>query len=175
MSKPKFNRQYLRNVLPESREPVVLGIQDNLVATADDGEDCPCCGQRVQVYRRALSAKMAHFLILFAQLHTPETAWQPISVVPGVRGGDYAKLRFWKLIEQRPLDPGESTRSGTSGQWRLTTVGWKYVLRKAALPSHVFVYDNNYLGPAGPHQTIDVALGTKFDYEALTGCWRRGS
>ena len=169
-----FNARYLANVLPASDDDTVKRLQSKLVEFAEDGSLCPCCGQRVRVYRRKLTSAMAHFLILFAhaEMASPEP-WLSISSIRGVRGGDYAKLRFWRLIEQKPLEPGEQTQSGTTAMWRLTNTGWDYVRRDIALPSHVFVYDNNYLGPAGKYKTIDAALGDKFDYHELTGQNRR--
>ncbi len=98
--------------------------KDFLRLYAEKGVRCPCCKQYVKVYRRVLGSQMARWLIWLVRTweqtdkarygSTPRFAfdrrfeegtdvgvWVYIRQSP-VRGGDYAKLIHWGLVEQKP-------------------------------------------------------------------------
>tara|TARA_A100001515_G_scaffold120041_1_gene102859 strand:+ start:8922 stop:9530 length:609 start_codon:yes stop_codon:yes gene_type:complete len=82
-------------------------------------------------------------------------------------GGDYAKLRYWGLMERMPKDPEQDKRS--SGMWRLTKTGKMFVYGKATVSS-VCYYRHPEGGVLGfePKQIgIEEALGKKFSYKSL--------
>jgi len=96
---------------------------------------CPCCGKSVSPHRkRALNDKMAEFLVLLVRrFRATKGQWVHTDTIDS-RGGDYAKLRHWGLIENKPNDdPSKSS----SGFWRPTQKGIDFVDRKISVPSHI--------------------------------------
>lgn len=132
---------------------------------ADDGVNCPCCGQRAQVYRRTLNAGMARALVLmWRQVRdAPEPTQEPIDIrTIDVRGGDYGKLAYWGLI--KPSDD-------TAGIWRITHSGVLFVTSSISVPRAVYVYGGRVLNEIDFEMTtIRQALSEKFDLiELLNG------
>lgn len=147
------------------------------------GATCPCCAQFVKLYKRPFNKSMAYVLLLIARyyrrvevqpdewLHVPsyiaEVAVGNPRRAAAVRG-DWAKLKFWGLIEEKP-----ETRSDGSprvGYWRLTALGRQFVAREIKVPSHVYLYNGEPLQRAVERQiTIDDALGTEFSYAEIMG------
>lgn len=132
-----------------------------------EGIDCPCCGQKVQLYRRPLNSEMARWLIVLTRLHlAADRGWVNVKDGPlkATRGGDYGKLLHWGLIEQRPnTDP----KKRTSGFWRPTQKGVQFAKNELSVPSHVYIYNNQARGFSDTAVTIVDALGVKFSYPEL--------
>jgi hypothetical protein len=149
-----------------------------LKAHARKGVRCPACRQFVKIYRRALGSQMARWLIWLvrtweqaglARNRTALDPWIDIRRSP-VRGGDYAKLAHWGLIEHKPntekKDNGaKDTRD--SGMWRPTFKGLDFVQRRVTVPSHIFLYDNIRIGEETTLITIEQALGKRYSYAEL--------
>jgi hypothetical protein len=122
------------------------------------GAPCPCCNQKAGVYKRSLRPPMMSVLrIMHAHLRELGLAPDAWIEVPrllreykdrkdkkdkGVKyaaaGGDYAKLRFFNLLEADP------TRSGF---FRLTSHGHAFVEGTAKSPSHVVLYADEMIDP----------------------------
>jgi hypothetical protein len=82
-------------------------------------------------------------------------------------GGDYAKLRYWDLIEKSPLSANPKKKS--SGLWRLTRLGRDFAYDRTTV-SAICYYGHPQEGVLGfePDQTnIITVLGKNFDYEKL--------
>lgn len=130
------------------------------------GCKCPVCEQRVKVYKRKLNSNMAATMcwIVGASKGTwvdvPKSAPRFV-----VRTNQYATIRFWDLIEQKPnyRDP---TRRG-SGIWRPTALGVSFVSQNAVVPKYVYLYNNKPLGFSDEQIGVREALGNKFSYEEL--------
>ena len=141
-----------------------------------DGIVCPCCEQLCKTYRRVLNAQMARFLIWLAKYSIQEGGyniedggrWVGIDRFPLIQrrpgGGDFAKLRFWELIEEMGNDDSSKR---TSGIWRITPLGMAFATGKMRVPAAVFIYNNKLDGKSDVPITIHQALGTKFSYDAL--------
>lgn len=165
-----------KKVLPSWNNQVTSGwslaqAREWLEKKLEDGADCPCCGQRAQIYRRKLNSGMARALILIwkeAQRQIDlgallEDAWVDIRKI-NVRGGDYAKLAYWGLIEPH----SEHDDVKYSGLWRITKRGSDFVLRSAVVPDAVYVYNGSLLDMYDSKLTnIKDALGSKFNFEEL--------
>jgi len=123
-----------------------------------DGATCPCCKQHVQVYRRTINAGMAVALILISRTPPMDNDWVDIRTVKGLRGGDYAKLRYWRLLEQNEESPG---------LWRLTQRGLQFVNDRERVTRYAHVYNGRLLKVSGEAISIRQALGNKFDYQKL--------
>jgi hypothetical protein len=145
------------------------------------GATCPCCNQFVKLYRRPFNKSMAYVLLLIAcyfqgdpveeWLHVPSYISEMVSDHPrraaAVRG-DWAKLKFWGLIEEKPEIRADG--SPRVGYWKLTSLGRQFVKRQVKVPSHVYIYNGEPLQRAVDELiTIDDALGTEFNYDEIMG------
>ena len=133
------------------------------------GCDCPCCGQFVKLYKRKLNSGMARNLI---RIHRESKDGKYIHVEDTLRrykdhsGHDWALLRFWELIEEKP-EHSESEKKN-SGEWRLTYKGRQFVLSRIRVPMRILMYNNKFRG-YDDNGTIDIvqALGNNFNYREL--------
>jgi len=145
------------------------------------GAACPCCNQFVKLYKRPFNKSMAYVLLLMScyfrgdpveeWLHVPSYIAEMVADHPrraaAVRG-DWAKLKFWGLIEEKPETRDDG--SPRVGYWKLTALGRQFVARQVKVPSHVYLYNGEPLHRAVEEQiTIDDALGTEFSYEEIMG------
>lgn len=134
---------------------------------------CPSCSRVVKVYRFKLGA-YSRLLIWMKQvewdhkdrwIHVPRLA--PDSAID--RGGDYGKLRWWGFMELQP-NPDNPAQQ-TSGIWRLTEKGRKFVANGLWVPSHVFFRakspESVVLGWEEDLTNIATTLGVGFNYRAL--------
>lgn len=131
---------------------------------AAKGAKCPCCRQLAKIYRRAINSGQARILLdWWARCGTA-----PVKLTDAVRtpGGDYAKLRWWGLIEDM-RDRRED--GGSAGVWRVTDLGARFARDQTRIPRHVYVYDNRLLRVDHDGETVSIreALGGRFDYDAM--------
>ena len=136
----------------------------------EKGTSCPCCGQFVKLYKRKLHATMARMLIGLYRADAGEFLHiKQLIALTGMSEftcGDFAKLTYWEFIEQEPK-PDEEKDKRTSGRWKITAVGKKFVEGEISVPSHAKVFDSKFLGLAGDRVSIKHCLGEKFSYEEL--------
>jgi hypothetical protein len=140
----------------------------------DKGVPCPCCGQRVQRYARPITSSMAWGLCrLYEHLQENlgeewihvERFFNSCPDIPCSFRGDFAKLRYWGLIEM--LDERREDGSPNNGYWRLTSRGIAFVRGDISVASHVYLYDGHALSFSDDHVTIRDSLKNKFDYDSL--------
>lgn len=128
----------------------------------DRGAACPCCAQRAQVYRRAISTSMARDLITLVRT---VGAGRPFHLPTELGyGGDAAKLAYWGLLVE---DPTPRPDGGRAGWWQVTELGAAYARGTVMLPRHAHVYDGRFLGLSGEPAGIVVALGKRFNLATL--------
>ena len=151
---------------PKTLEEARDELRDNL----REGTTCPCCDQVARMYRRPIYASMAVLLIWLAR-NRREGEWCPVSEMPEIQsrrgGGDFGKLIYWGLIEERP--PDADTKARTSGQWRITSRGKMYAAGFFELPKYVLIYNGACLGFEGEPRGVRECLGKRFDFAEL---WR---
>lgn len=116
------------------------------------GTHCPLCSQRVQVYKRTITAQMAYALILLYR----RDGWATWPELLDNRRGDEAKLRYWSLVE-----------CVNGSLWRVTELGRQFVEGAATVPKFALVYNSRVLGFEGEPVTIHDALGNRFDLAEL--------
>lgn len=138
-------------------------------ATARDGTQCPCCGQRCKIYKRRLNHQMACFLIWLVRLYTQRKTWIHVSQFPLIQnrrgGGDYGKLIYWGLIKQR--ENAKPQYKTASGYWRPTVKGIAFARKRIKVPEAVFVYDGFPQTFTGSRIDIVQALNGIYNYEEL--------
>lgn len=138
-----------------------------------DPQSCEHCGQLVKLYRRQIHSLAAESLI---RLHRKTIAHPGLeffhigeffkSTTKGM-GGDFAKLRYWGLIEMLASNPDEDKR--TSGYWKITVKGRQFVKGKISIPKSVFLYNQTFYGFEGPEIFISDCFEEPFSYRELMG------
>lgn len=132
-----------------------------------EGSDCPVCSQRVQLYNLKINGIATSDLTrLYKMVGGFAGRYEHVAKFSQDRGGAFAKLAHWGLIESKTND---DTAKRMSGLWCLTQLGKDFVERRARVPQRVYLYNKECKGAS--KNTVDViqALGTKFDYSELMG------
>ncbi len=130
---------------------------------ADAGAICPCCGLLVRIYRRPIASPSAAMLILAATQYRDQLFHQPtLERLAGFTAGDWAKLRYWGLIEESQVYLGSN--QPRAGWWSVTARGWDFVHRRAHVQRYAVIFDSQLLRLEGPPTSIVDALGTRFNY-----------
>ena len=127
---------------------------------------CESCDQLVKEYPRSIYAAMAKALIALYWLDVanPDQYHHITDLNTASSGGDFAKMRYWGLIIEKPLN-GEDKR--TSGFWAITQTGRDYVEGKVTLPKYCNVIHGIPTEFTGSQRTIVDALGKHFSYFEL--------
>lgn len=132
------------------------------------GYKCPCCSQRVKIYKRKLNVAQAHALILVYVWfkNNPEKEWCNVRQfdTTAFRGGDWAKLRYFGLISEKS---NEDKTKRTSGLWKVTAKGGCFVRSEISVPEHLLIFNQTVYGFEGKEIFIRDALRNKFNYEEL--------
>lgn len=131
-----------------------------------DGCRCPVCDQTVKIYKRSLNSSMAATLIRAYKKHDVLNFFHVTDKDVAVRDGDFAKLRFWGLIQEKSHTAGNEGKR-TSGYWCVTPKGRSFVEKDISIPKYIIVYNSRFLDFAGPETYIQGCLGDKFDYNEL--------
>lgn len=138
--------------------------KEHIAKNALEGVECPCCKQFFKVYKRTINGTMAKTLIRIYNKakQVGFSTWLHIrrDINNGREpAGDYAKLRYWGLIEER---------DGHSGYWRVTPNGRRFVERDISVPKYALVLSRKCLKLDDTEKiTITDALGKKFDLKEL--------
>ena len=134
------------------------------------GCECPCCGQFVKLYNFKLSSSQVVGLIYLYKLdkENPDSFFKVKDIErykEGFGGGSFAKGKHWGLITDELND---DTSKRTSGLWRITERGRKFVEGTIVLPHGVKLYNKKKYGyDKSKLINIKEALGKKFDYKEL--------
>jgi hypothetical protein len=139
-----------------------------LRARVTKGEKCPCCGQRVQVYKRKLNRTMVRTLALLAieqnkrsrpgYLHAPTILKEHAGYAREV-----GKLAYWGFVVE---GSGKRGDGGHAGMWQVTQNGFAFLRGQLEVKRYVWVYDGRKLGSDGGFVNVkDVAV--KFDLVEL--------
>ncbi len=141
-----------------------------------EGTACPVCNQYVKMYRKSIDAASAKCLITLYNLdfYKPSREWWHISSeikAPHSVGGNFAKLSYWGLIEQRPKKAGEKSSKRTTGMWKITQQGKDFVSLNVTLPKYVKLYNGVSYGleEGEDKKSLSImdVLGNRFDYTEL--------
>lgn len=136
-----------------------------------DGVDCPCCSQRVKLYRRNITSSMAAGLIVLYKHKTEDpNGWVHIpSLVKQnhLLTGDFAKLKYWGLIV--PKDEIRDDGSNRNGYYKITTDGRLFVEGRLQVEKYKFIFNKKVYDTGEVQELIDIhaALKNKFNYNEL--------
>jgi hypothetical protein len=137
------------------------------------GCECRCCGQHIQLWPRRIYSVMAFQLCGLYRLNDGNDNFHHIGDIPKppkakTGGGDFAKLRYWLLVEEMPPDPDGKSRS--SGYWRITDHGKRFVEGTVKVPSVCNIYNKkSWSFGEGEMTNIKKALTEEYDYNQLIG------
>lgn len=129
------------------------------------GVKCPCCQQSVKMYKRQITANVARDLMRLVRESDGEW-WlhrKTFMVLSGA-GGDFAKLRFWGLVEEKT---NEETGKRTSGLWKPTVKGMDFINNRIRVPKYAYLYNQKFRGYGDETVNIIEVFGTRFDYSTL--------
>lgn len=135
----------------------------------EEGCHCPACGQHVKLYNRKITSAMAYGLVLiYNHVKRSPGGSKPIHIedffkerdCPSSVRGDFAKLRWWGLIDRHEERPG---------YYSLTPKGIFFVEGKVEAPRYCKIFNNTCYGFSNEQTDIDKALGDSFSYEELMG------
>ena len=116
-------------------------------ALEPQGVVCPCCDQIAKVYPRAINATMAAVLLILADDYR-EHGGLCVDVSEVLRnrnvaqrsGGDWARLKYWGLIERQP----------GRARWRITDLGLEFAAGTLTVERELLVYDDEVVGTSDP-------------------------
>lgn len=148
-------------------EHTVAEAKEYLENHWEDGCDCPACGQNVKLYHRKVTSAMAYGLILLSQ-HVSAAPSKAIHIedffkdrnCPSSVRGDFAKLRWWGLINRHDDQPG---------YYSLTPKGQYFVNGSVTVPRYCMIFNNECYGFSNEQTDINKALGDQFSYAELMG------
>lgn len=134
---------------------------------------CPCCKQLVMLYERPITSSMAKVLILLHRhfknhadwLHVPGYLSEMNKIGAAVRGGDWSKLRYWALIEEKPEVRGDGSKR--AGFYKMTDLGHQFARGEAKVSKTAKIYNGRFLGFGDGQVSIQDCLGTEFNYDQL--------
>ena len=131
---------------------------------AEEGHNCPCCGQLAKIYERKINSTMARALITLYR-HGGDADFKHCPSLPGDTH-EISQFAWWGLVTDK-----DSRREdgGRAGYWRLTSLGVDFVTGRATVRRLARVYDHRCLSLIGDDVGIDECLGDKFDYRELMG------
>ncbi len=139
------------DTLATAKAEVFTGMQKS------KGTICPCCEQRVKVYKRQITSSMALQLITLTKIFNAdfihvEKCRSDVSASGGTMGGgEHSRLQLWGLIE-----------TSGKGLWRITSDGREFAFGRGTVSKFARIYNNTFLGFDGPQVTIQGCLGVRY-------------
>ena len=123
-------------------------------AARDGGCECPVCDQFVKVYRHSISATVLKTFVDAFNAHGMNYFHiDYINKLNPKNGGSFAKLRHWNLIQELPKDPQDKSKR-TSGQWKITSNGYDFIMNIYQIPKYALLYNGRCLGFEGDMLSI---------------------
>tara|TARA_R110002126_G_scaffold129114_2_gene271829 strand:- start:1016 stop:1474 length:459 start_codon:yes stop_codon:yes gene_type:complete len=146
----------------------IKDAKDYLRSELEKGATCPCCSQRVQMYRRKLNSGMAYTLIAIYK-HSKDFfhVKDMLRIKKFKNSHDWTLLKFWGFIESKYGNREDGNQY--TGYYKITKDGIDFVLGNLLANSHIFIYNKKHYGSSNNKINIKKALGDKFNYNELIG------
>ena len=126
------------------------------------GSICPLCSRKVQLKKLSISRSQIGCLMMLYRLHLNNNDWERYFHmsddinVPVFVGGNWAKLRYWGLIEEKAKQRGDGKDTLRSGFWRLTDKGKAFLKNLTVVPKYITLYNAEFRGFKDENDTISV-------------------
>lgn len=141
-------------------------IHQHFMEKIKSGEEaiCPVCDRFAKVYRKQIHTGLALQLIRMFK-KGDEYVHTSYLIPPGNAGSsDFGQAKHWGFIEAKPHEPGVTK---TSGWWKLTTSGKRFIAGADGASKYALVYNDEVLKFEGDIIFIQDCLGNKFNYTEL--------
>jgi len=147
--------------------------------TKSGGSICPCCDQLSSSYRRNITCTMARSLIrLCEEFGLPDSeyitadGWCHVPTLFDEKsrmskyGGDWAKLRFWGLLEAKK-DTLRDDGSNRIGYYRVTQLGKEFAKGAVEVRKYIWIYNDTFLGYDDSKAIVTIydCLKEKYNYD----------
>lgn len=136
----------------------------NTMQPTDKPQRCHCCGQLVKLYKIQMPLLALADMCDFAKESKDGEYWHINRIRVRSQGGEFAKLRFWGLIEEQF---NEKTNKRKSGMWRMTAKGRAFTRAEIMVRKYSKLYNQEFYGHDGGMVTLKQALKERFDYQEL--------
>jgi hypothetical protein len=144
-------------------------VRDNLTT---GGVICPCCGRKARAWRLSIHAGMVKWLIeLYRETLRSGSTWIDVRTVnqaSEMYGGDYAKLKFWELIEPQNSETCPDEKRSI-GLWRITADGIAFLKGLHHVPRHIWTFDNQVIDSPELPDLVFVNDLHPFDWKKFMG------
>lgn len=161
--------------------PTINAIREELRAEWEDGTECPCCSQKVKLYRRRVNRGTAEVLVALAREtirrrsmpeHRPFVNVERDLIYGNERlqgARDWQTLRFWGA--DRAARRGPNSGRVSTGEWRITEAGLWIVAHpdRKLLAEYVEVFNNRRRGASDEKRSLLDALQRPFTWEEVAG------
>lgn len=153
--------------------PTLREARRELRSELDSGTRCPCCGKWAKRYKRRLNGAVVRSLAWLVLASDDESRSDPEGWVDVpkygprwmMRGNPHPKLALWGFAERRPVDEDAPTRS--SGVWRPTPKGRRFVAGQIHAPAFVYEYLSEVESVSEERVAFRDVLDVPFDYPSL--------
>lgn len=157
----------------------VQKLRNEVIQGRKEGCHCPICGKYAREYKRQVNLTMVQTLWLVKDWYDNNdpslTKWLHINdmlnelpsksrPVKGGGSGDWGKLRYWGLIEQKPGVRNDG--SAHNGHWRITQKGIDFLMDRIKIPKFVVVYNKKLIRVSDESVGVQDCL-KKFSYREL--------
>ncbi len=152
-------------------DSTVREVKDHFNDTWRNGTMCPCCQQRVKLYKRNMNAAKACAIIYIYKIYNElgrewiKVADEFIARKLNPANLEYAKLAYWGLIEAKPNTDDPTKKD--SGYWKITELGVRFVKGEVVVHEYTLVYNGEVRKMSDTKLDIRKALGKKFNYTEL--------
>lgn len=136
------------------------------------GSTCPTCDRWGERYEHSINGKTAAALVVFyamalgdlgKYIHMEELVKNPKTPLNG--RADFAKLRFWGLIERKTTDDRVvEGKVKNTGCYRITQRGVDFVLGNVKIEETVLLYNDTFYGFKGGEVSIHDCWDKQFNY-----------
>lgn len=126
------------------------------------GGECPCCGQRSQVYKRSINSGMARSLVIM--YGKAGKNWINVPSAVGGKSREEGKLRYWGLVTE---SNNHRADGGHAGWWRVTDKGENFILDGLNVPKYALIYDGTLVRLDGDPVDIKYCIRNRFDLSQL--------
>ena len=152
-------------------------LRQEIIDNREEGCQCKICDQNVKLYKRNFNSAMSLVMIKIAEetkalegFQTPiwiqvENLLKAAPDIPSTARGDFPKAVHWGLLEKQKGERDDG--SNRMGWYQITRKGIDFVDGRITIPKWVQIYNNEVVGFAEEHITIQEALGTKFNYNEM--------
>lgn len=114
----------------------------------------------LQIHKRAKELRPREFI------HVAELLTTRLPCAAS-RGGDWAKLAYWGLIEEQAKKGKDG--NPRAGFWRITGVGVSFIRGELQVPRYAYLYDGKLQKMSAEMTTFKAALKDPFLYEQVVG------